>query len=235
MHWARDGAEANRIVCTFARDHDVDEVVKVKSIATDEIELNEALAAAGVRGGRDRPRGADHPARRRRPVAHPRAGDPQNRAEIRELFLRELDVDELGDDPAELAEAARQHLRRKFLSARMGVSGANFAIAETGTVCVVESEGNGRMCTTLPDVLVTLMGVEKVVSEWRDMEAMLQLLPRSSTGERMNPYTSFWSGRARGRRPARVPPRAARQRPHATRSPTRSAARRCAASAAAPA
>ena len=76
----------------------------------------------------------------------------------------------------------------------MGVSGANFAVAETGTVCVVESEGNGRMCTTLPEVLVTLMGVEKILSSWRDMEVFLQLLPRSSTGERMNPYTSFWTG-----------------------------------------
>ena len=76
----------------------------------------------------------------------------------------------------------------------MGVSGANFAVAETGSVCVFESEGNGRMCTTLPEVLVTVMGVEKVVPSWRDMEVFLQLLPRSSTGERMNPYTSVWSG-----------------------------------------
>jgi L-lactate dehydrogenase complex protein LldF len=74
------------------------------------------------------------------------------------------------------------------------VSGANFAVAETGTVCVVESEGNGRMCTTLPDVLVTVMGIEKVLPSWRDLEVFLQLLPRSSTGERMNPYTSFWTG-----------------------------------------
>ena len=76
----------------------------------------------------------------------------------------------------------------------MGVSGANFAVAETGSVCVFESEGNGRMCTTLPEVLVTVMGVEKVIPSWRDMEVFLQLLPRSSTGERLNPYTSVWSG-----------------------------------------
>jgi L-lactate dehydrogenase complex protein LldF len=74
------------------------------------------------------------------------------------------------------------------------VSGANFAVAETGTVMVVESEGNGRMCVTLPDVLVTVMGIEKVLPEWRDLEVMLQLLPRSSTAERMNPYTSLWTG-----------------------------------------
>ena len=76
----------------------------------------------------------------------------------------------------------------------MGVSGANFAVAETGSVCVFESEGNGRMCTTLPEVLVTVMGIEKVIPAWRDMEVFLQLLPRSSTGERLNPYTSVWSG-----------------------------------------
>ena len=85
----------------------------------------------------------------------------------------------------------------------MAVSGANFGVAETGAVCVVESEGNGRFCTTVPDTLVTVMGIEKVVAEWRDLEVMLQLLPRSSTGERMNPYTSIWSG-VRGRRRARA-------------------------------
>ena len=76
----------------------------------------------------------------------------------------------------------------------VAVSGANFGIAETGSIGVVESEGNGRMCTTLPKVLITLMGIEKVLPEWRDLEVMLQLLPRSSTAERMNPYTSIWTG-----------------------------------------
>jgi L-lactate dehydrogenase complex protein LldF len=100
----------------------------------------------------------------------------------------------LDSEPEALAAAARGFLREKFLSVPMAVSGANFAIAETGAVCVVESEGNGRFCTTLPEVLITVMGVEKVLAEWRDLEVMLQLLPRSSTGERMNPYTSLWTG-----------------------------------------
>jgi L-lactate dehydrogenase complex protein LldF len=100
----------------------------------------------------------------------------------------------LTDSPAALAEAARLHLRRAFLSARVGISGANFAIAETGTLCVVESEGNGRMCLTLPETLITVMGIEKVIPSWRDLEVFLQLLPRSATGERMNPYTSMWTG-----------------------------------------
>src|SRR6266436_6647025 len=100
----------------------------------------------------------------------------------------------LTDEPHVLAEAARLHLRRKFLEARVAISGANFGVAETGTLLVVESEGNGRMCLTLPESLITVMGIEKVVPTWMDMEVFMQLLPRSSTGERMNPYTSMWTG-----------------------------------------
>src|SRR5690606_3082823 len=124
----------------------------------------------------------------------------RNRGEIREIFAREMAAwgrpapDGLTDSPAELAEAARLHLREKFLRAKVGISGANFAVAETGTLVVVESEGNGRMCTTLPETLISVVGIEKVVPTWRDLEVFLQLLPRSSTAERMNPYTSFWTG-----------------------------------------
>ncbi|HEV3375914.1 MAG TPA: LutB/LldF family L-lactate oxidation iron-sulfur protein [Thermoleophilaceae bacterium] len=194
VHWANDGNEGCSIVVDIARSHGVDEVVKVKSIATDEIRLNEALAAAGVRAVETDlaeliiQLGDDVQSHILVPAIH------KNRAEIRELFARELGRPDLTDEPEALTEAARLHLRRKFLDARFGISGANFAVAETGTVSVVESEGNGRMCTTLPEVLVTVMGIEKLVPTWRDMEVFLQLLPRSSTGERMNPYTSFWSG-----------------------------------------
>ena len=202
VHWAADGAEACAIVAGIARSHGLRELVKVKSIASDEIKLNEALAAQGIAALETDlaeliiQLGDDEQSHILVPAIH------KNRAEIRDLFRRELDLPDLSDDPPALTEAARLHLRSKFLQARMGVSGANFAIAETGTVCVVESEGNGRMCTTLPDVLVTLMGVEKVVPAWRDMEVFLQLLPRSSTGERMNPYTSFWSGVREGDGPS---------------------------------
>jgi L-lactate dehydrogenase complex protein LldF len=194
VHWANDGNEGCSIVADIARSHGVSEVVKVKSIVTDEIKLNEALAAVGVRAVETDlaeliiQLGDDVQSHILVPAIH------KNRAEIRDLFARELGLPDLTDEPAALAEAARLHLRRKFLSARLGVSGANFAVAETGTVSVFESEGNGRMCTTLPEVLVTVMGIEKVVPTWRDMEVFLQLLPRSSTGERMNPYTSFWTG-----------------------------------------
>ncbi|MGH3145663.1 MAG: LutB/LldF family L-lactate oxidation iron-sulfur protein [Rubrobacter sp.] len=194
VHWARDADEANRIVAGIAREHGAKEVVKVKSIATDETKLNEHLKREGIRAFETDlaeliiQLAGETSSHILVPAIH------KNRAEIRELFLRELGVEELSDEPSALAEAARLYLREKFLKAEVGVSGANFAVAETGTVCVVESEGNGRMCTTLPPVLVTLMGVEKVIPAWRDFEVFMQLLPRSSTAERMNPYTSFWTG-----------------------------------------
>ncbi len=200
VHWARDAAEANEIVVRLVQSAGADEVVKVKSMATQEIELNGALAAAGIAAWETDlaelivQLGRDLPSHFLVPAIH------RNRAEIREVFLREMGLagrpapDGLGDDPADLAEAARLHLREKFLRARVAVSGANFAVAETGTIVVVESEGNGRMCLTLPDTLITVMGIEKVIPRWRDLEVLLQLLPRSSTAERMNPYTSMWTG-----------------------------------------
>jgi L-lactate dehydrogenase complex protein LldF len=205
MHWARDAPEANAIVTDLVRAAGATEAVKVKSLVTDEIGLNDALAAAGITAYETDlaelivQLGHDWPSHILVPAIH------RNRAEIREIFLREMDdVDPaLTDNPPALAEAARLHLRRKFLSAKVGISGANFAIAETGTLCVVESEGNGRMCLTLPQTLITVMGIEKVIPSWRDLGVFLQLLPRSSTGERMNPYTSMWTGVTPGDGPQR--------------------------------
>ena len=194
VHWARDADEANRIVAGLAKEHGAEEIVKVKSIATDETKLNEHLEREGIRAFETDlaeliiQLGGETSSHILVPAIH------KNRAEIRELFLKKLGARDLSDEPSDLAEAARLYLREKFLKAKVGVSGANFAVAETGTVCVVESEGNGRMCTTLPPVLVTLMGIEKVIPAWRDFEVFMQLLPRSSTAERMNPYTSFWTG-----------------------------------------
>jgi L-lactate dehydrogenase complex protein LldF len=194
VHWARDGAEANAIVASVARTHGASEVIKVKSLATDEIGMNEALAAEGI-GAVETDLAEliiqlshDKQSHILVPAIH------RNRAEIRRLFERTIASGTLSDDAGALTEAARLHLRQKFLTVPVAVSGANFGVAETGTVVVVESEGNGRMCTTLPKVLVTVMGIEKVLPEWRDLEVFLQLLPRSSTAERMNPYTSLWTG-----------------------------------------
>ena len=196
VHWARDANEANRIVTGLVQAAGATEAVKVKSIVTDEIGLNDALAAAGITAHETDlaelivQLGHDRPSHILVPAIH------RNRAEIREIFLREMaGVDPgLTDSPAALTEAARTYLRRRFLSAKVGISGANFAIAETGTLCVVESEGNGRMCLTLPDTLITVMGIEKLLPTWADLGVFMQLLPRSSTGERMNPYTSMWTG-----------------------------------------
>jgi L-lactate dehydrogenase complex protein LldF len=198
VHWARDAEEANRIISGIVKDHDARDVVKVKSIATDETKLNEHLESEGITAYETDlaeliiQLAGETSSHILVPAIH------KNRAEVRELFMRELGVDELSDEPTDLTNAARLYLREKFLGAKVGISGANFAVAETGTVCVVESEGNGRMCTTLPQVLVTLMGIEKVIPTWRDFEVFMQLLPRSSTAERMNPYTSFWTGVTQG-------------------------------------
>jgi L-lactate dehydrogenase complex protein LldF len=196
VHWARDAHEANAIVTRLVQATGETEVVKVKSMATQEIGLNEALEAAGIEAKETDlaelivQLGGDQPSHILVPAIH------RNRAEIREIFLREMPgVDpELTSEPRLLAMAARKHLRERFLRAKVAISGANFGVADTGTLLVVESEGNGRMCLTLPETLITVMGIEKVVPTWADLEVFLQLLPRSSTGERMNPYTSAWTG-----------------------------------------
>ncbi|MFD3807971.1 LutB/LldF family L-lactate oxidation iron-sulfur protein [Streptomyces sp. NPDC058611] len=200
VHWAADAAEANRIVAELVKATGEREVVKVKSMATQEISLNEALEAEGIRAYETDlaelivQLGNDRPSHILVPAIH------RNRGEIRDIFRSEMGKwgrkapDNLTDSPAELAEAARLHLREKFLRAKVGISGANFMVAETGTLVVVESEGNGRMCLTLPETLISVVGIEKVVPTWRDLEVFLQTLPRSSTAERMNPYTSMWTG-----------------------------------------
>jgi L-lactate dehydrogenase complex protein LldF len=206
VHWARDGDEANKLVAELVRQAGADEVVKVKSMATQEMGMNEALAEEGIAALETDlaelivQLNDDLPSHILVPAIH------RNRAEIREIFLREMPSapPDLTDEPRMLAGAARQHLRRKFMSAKVGISGANFAVAETGTLVVVESEGNGRMCLTLPETLISVVGVEKIVPTFADLEVFLQLLPRSSTGERMNPYTSMWTGVTPGDGPQTV-------------------------------
>src|SRR5919201_3035713 len=199
VHWARDADEANEVIASIAREHGARELIKVKSLATDEIKLNEVLAARGIRAIETDlaelivQLSDDSQSHILVPAIH------KNRQEIRELFERTIaEGQELDSDPGTLTDVARRHLRHKFLTTSVAVSGANFGVAETGTVCVVESEGNGRFCTTLPEVLITVMGIEKLVPAPEDLEVFLQLLPRSATGERMNPYTSLWTGVAPG-------------------------------------
>lgn len=200
VHWARDAEEANAIITRLVKETGETNVVKVKSMVTQEIDMNEALEEAGIAAwetdlaelivqlGHDRPSHIVVPALHR------------NRSEVREIFLEEMGrygtpaPEGLDDQPKNLAGAARVHLRNKFMAAKTATSGANFAVADTGSLVVVESEGNGRMCLTLSNTLISVVGIEKLVPTFDDLEVFLQLLPRSSTGERMNPYTSVWTG-----------------------------------------
>jgi len=163
-------------------------------MTSDEIQMNHALEAAGITpietdlADMIVQLGHDEPSHIVVPALH------KNRLQIRDIFRERMGKPDLTENPEELAGAARSYLRERFLRTKIAISGANFAVAETGSVCVVESEGNGRMCVTLPDVLITLIGIEKVIPCFTDLEVFLQTLPRSATGERMNPYNSLWTG-----------------------------------------
>jgi L-lactate dehydrogenase complex protein LldF len=213
VHWAKDAEEARQIIVRLASESIAEqarkaaaggslpagEVIKIKSMTTEEIQLNKALEAAGIHAYETDlaeliiQLGQDQPSHIVVPALH------KNRSQIREIFMREMklpgaDFSELGETPQDLADAARRFLREKFLRVKTAVSGANFLVAETGSVCIVESEGNGRMCLTLPDTLIAVAGIDKVIPRYQDLEVLLQLLPRSATGERMNPYNSIWTG-----------------------------------------
>ena len=206
VHWAKDAEEARQIVVGLVKASGANgvspggapttttEVIKIKSMTTEEIQLNKALEAAGVHAYETDlaeliiQLGHDQPSHIVVPALH------KNRSQIREIFKREMNLPDLGGTPQDLADAARKFLREKFLRVKTAVSGANFLVAETGSVCIVESEGNGRMCLTLPETLISVAGIDKVVPRYQDLEVMLQLLPRSATGERMNPYNSIWTG-----------------------------------------
>lgn len=194
IHWAEDAQEARRIVGGIVREAQAKEVIKIKSMTTGEIDLNPSLEAAGIRVYETDlaelilQLGNDEPSHIIAPALH------KNRHQVRELFAREMNLPDLTDDPPALTEAARRYLREKFLRAGTAICGANFLIAETGSICIVESEGNGRMCLTLPDTLISVAGIEKVIPRFSDLEVLLQTLPRAATGERMNPYNSLWTG-----------------------------------------
>jgi L-lactate dehydrogenase complex protein LldF len=206
VHWARDADEANQIVLDILSQRREREVIKVKTMTSNEIELNPFLEHRGFTVHETDladmiiQLGEDQPSHIVVPALH------VNHVQVREIFerkmpLKDLGIEQLGDDPEQLTAAARKYLREKFLRVSVGISGANYAIAETGSLVVVESEGNGRMCLTLPDLLISIVGIEKVIPTYQDLEVFLQLLPRSATGERMNPYSSIWTGVTPGEGP----------------------------------
>ena len=194
VHWAADSTEANRIILELVQRAQAKEVIKIKTMTSEEIGLNHNLEAHGVHPVETDlaeliiQLGKDRPSHFVVPALH------KNRQQVRAIFKREMNLPDLGEEPVDLATAARTYLREKYLRIPVAISGANFLIADSGGVCIVESEGNGRMCLTLPKMLISIVGIEKVIPSYQDLEIFLQTLPRSATGERMNPYNSTWCG-----------------------------------------
>jgi L-lactate dehydrogenase complex protein LldF len=193
VHWARDDAEARQIVLEIAARHNAKRIVKVKSNATEEIDLNHALQNAGIAvfetdlGEYIVQLAGQRPSHVTAPALH------FTKEDVAALFRDKLGVDAPADPPA-LTNIAREKLREEFLSADMAISGANFMIAETGTLVIVTNEGNGRMCTTLPPVHVAVVGIEKMIPDWECLPVLLNVLPRSTTGQKLTGYVSLIHG-----------------------------------------
>ena len=193
VHWARDDAEARRFVREIVEDAGGRRVVKSKSMLTEEIGLNAELEAAGIEvtetdlGEWIIQLAKETPSHIIVPAIH------KDRGQIRDTLQRVADGD-LSDVPEELAAFARRELRQRFLEADVGISGVNFGIAETGSLLLVTNEGNGRMVTSLPRTHVAVMGMERVVETWDQLDVMLALLPRAATGQPITTYISTITG-----------------------------------------
>jgi L-lactate dehydrogenase complex protein LldF len=193
VHWAESRADVNRIVCEIARRHGVKKAVKSKSMVTEECELNDALEAAGIQvvetdlGEYVLQLAKEPPSHIVAPVVH------KTRDEISDLFEQKHRTPRKTDIAA-LTREAREVLRRDFLTADMGISGANFVVAETGSALIVTNEGNGRMVTTLPRVHVAITGIEKVLPTLEDAATLMRLLPPHGTGQTISNYISVTTG-----------------------------------------
>ncbi len=200
VHWARDAAEARQIVLDIAQKTGAKRIAKSKSMISEEIGLNKALEGAGLEvietdlGEFIAQLAGEHPSHIIVPVLH------LTRQEVGKVFASKLGVP-YTDVISELNSIAREKLREVYLSADMGISGCNFAVAETGTICLATNEGNGRMITSLPRVHVALMGLERIVPTLSDLSVMLQLLARSATGQKLTVYTSLITGPRRANEP----------------------------------
>jgi len=188
VHWARTVDEANSIILEILKSHDVNTVVKGKSMVSEEMELNHFLGDHGIRaleadlGEYIVQMAGQMPSHIVMPAIH------MNKGQIAKLFQDHLPDTPYSEDAAELTAIARKELRREFMEAGAGLSGVNFAVAETGTLCLVENEGNGRMVTTVPPVHIAVTGIEKVVENLSDVPALLSLLTRSATGQPITTY-----------------------------------------------
>jgi L-lactate dehydrogenase complex protein LldF len=193
VHWARDAKEANEIICHLLRSREARLVVKSKSMTTEETHLNDALEAQGLKvietdlGEYIIQLAGEVPSHIIAPAIH------KTKQQIAELFVTELGMAPT-DDVAKLAGTARTVLRDYFAQADVGISGVNFGIAETGTILILENEGNIRFTTSLPPMHIAVMGIEKVLPRFADLDVFLKLLPRSGTGQRLSAYQSLITG-----------------------------------------
>jgi len=193
VHWARDAEEASQIIVNIAQKRDVKLVVKSKSMATEEIDLNDKFEESGIKvvetdlGEYIIQLAGEHPSHIIAPAIH------KTKEDISRLFSEKLGTPHY-DKPEELTKVAREKLRSEFLNADMGVSGANFAVAETGTIVIVENEGNARLTTTVPKIHVALVGIEKLIPRYEDLSLFLTVLARSATGQKSSTYVSFITG-----------------------------------------
>jgi L-lactate dehydrogenase complex protein LldF len=196
IHWARDAAEANDIICQLTLARGARNVVKSKSMTTEEIHLNTALERAGMQvvetdlGEYIIQLADETPSHIIAPAIH------KTKRQIAELFTAELGMPPT-DDVAQLTSTARATLRERFAAADIGISGVNFGIAETGTIVIVENEGNIRLTTSLPRTHIAVMGIEKLLPRFADLDVFLKLLPRSGTGQALSTYQSFITGTKR--------------------------------------
>jgi len=193
FHWARDAAEANSIICDLAKQRGARTIVKSKSMTTEETHLNVALEAANIQvvetdlGEYIIQLAEETPSHIIVPAIH------KTKRQIAELFTEELGMAPT-DDVDKLTRTAREQLRNRFAAADIGISGVNFGIAETGTIVILENEGNIRLTTSLPRVHIAVMGIEKILPRFADLDIFLKLLPRSGTGQRLTTYQSFITG-----------------------------------------
>jgi len=184
IHWAQDAGEACTIVLKLLREHNAIHVVKSKSMATEEIHLNTALEAEGLTpvetdlGEWIIQLARETPSHIVVPAIH------KSKKQIADLFVEKLGI-EPTDDVAVLTGAARRVLRQRFAEAQVGISGVNFGVAETGTILILENEGNVRLTTSLPKTHIAVMGIEKVIPRFADLDVFVKLLPCSGTGQSM--------------------------------------------------
>jgi L-lactate dehydrogenase complex protein LldF len=193
VHWAASAEDARRIITNIARETGCHRVVKSKSMTTEEIHLNPALEAAGIEvtetdfGEFILQLAGERPSHLVAPAVH------HTRESIARILSQHVGKS-LPDDPVSLARVGRELLRQKFAQADMGITGANFAVAETGTIVLISNEGNARLTTTCPRVHVALMGIEKVIPRLQDLPVFLKLLARAATGQTLSVYTSLITG-----------------------------------------